>query len=132
LSESNLYLAKAVFDVYLAKVSDDKLLEAKEIIAIANKFAYQDDGVGSDPYYAEVQYKKAYELAGAGAYDSDSQFRRAFNQERLREYQAAFDEYRNLIINFSDLAVKHKIYFRMGVLAAYGLKDTELASVYFL
>ena len=132
LEEGHAYLAKAVFDNYLNRLSDNKELQAKETVAIANKFVDNGREEGLDPMYAETMYKKAYELIGQAAFDSQSQYRRAFNLERLKEFERAIDEYKNLIHAYPDYAQKSEIYFRLGVLAAYAQKNIDQAQEYFL
>ncbi|MEK7849288.1 MAG: tetratricopeptide repeat protein [Candidatus Omnitrophota bacterium] len=132
LSEGNAYLAKSLFDVYLNSFSGDLELKARETVALADRFANGDTAEGLDPVFAEEMYKKAYDSAGNAAFKSDSLYRRAFNLERMKEFNAAYDGYNDLLSNDPDYARKQNIYFRMGVIAAYAKKDTEKAAEYFL
>ena len=132
LSEGNAYLAKALFDAYLNSLSKDNELKARETVAVADKFANGDAIEGLDPVFAEEMYKKAYDLAGFAVFNSDSSYRRAFNLERMKEFDSAYDGYGDLLINNPDYAKKQNIYFRMGVIAAFAKKDIDKAEEYFL
>lgn len=132
LSEDNVYLAKSVFDIYLNQLSGNTDEMAKETVAVANKFAHQDKKDGIDPFYAETLYKKAYDLSGRKAFDSSSQYRRAFNLERLKEYEPALNEYKSLLDAYADYAPKANILFRVGVLTAYAAKNISAAEEYFV
>ncbi|MFH1691544.1 MAG: tetratricopeptide repeat protein [Candidatus Omnitrophota bacterium] len=131
LSQANAYLAKTVLELYLDQIKDDAAL-ASELVLAADKFATKDSGEALDPLYAEALYHKAFELAGPGVFSASFQYRRAFNLERLKEYDQAFTEYQNLLSNYADYEFKQEIYFRLGVLAAYAKKDIDLACGYFL
>jgi TolA-binding protein len=131
LSEGNAYLAKSLFDVYLNSLSGDKELKARETVAVADKFANGDATEGLDPVFAEEMYKKAFDSAGIAAFKSDSLYRRAFNLERMKEFNSAYDGYNDLLLNSPDLAKKQNIYFRLGVIAAYVKKDVAQAMEYF-
>lgn len=130
-SQANAYLAKTVLDLYLSQIKEDTVL-ASELLSAADKFAIQDSGQALDPLYAEALYHRAFELVGPGVFSGFSQYRRAFNLERLKEYDQAFTEYQNLLNNYPDYDHKQELYFRLGVLAAYAKKDIDLAREYFL
>ncbi len=132
LSEGNAYLAKTLFDVYLSSLSADKELMARETVGVADKFANGDAVEGLDPVFAEEMYRKAFDAAGKAAFDSSSSYRRAFNLERMKEFNAAYDGYNDLLAGSPDYADKQNIYFRLGVIAAYAKKDTAKAIEYFL
>ncbi len=130
-SADKAYLAKALLSLYFNELKEDPLVSA-EIVATADKFAVQDSGEAMDPLYAENLYAKAFVLAGVSAFSSASQYRRAFNLERIKEYHQAFEAYQNLLDNYPDYGNKQEIYYRLGVLAAYAKKDIALACGYFL
>ncbi|OIO35370.1 MAG: hypothetical protein AUJ74_06405 [Candidatus Omnitrophica bacterium CG1_02_44_16] len=132
LNEGNAYLAKSLFDVYINSFSDNKELRAREIIAVADKFANGDAAEGLDPAFAEEMYRKAFEQAGKVAFNSNSSYRRAYNLERMKEFSAAYDGYNGLLADSPDYAGKQNIYFRLGVIAAYAKKDAGKAAEYFL
>lgn len=131
LAQGDAYLAKAASELYFSQLTDHSIL-AGELALLADKFAINDAGIGLDPSYAEAIYQRAYDLAGISIFSSASQYRRAFNLERLKEYERAFQEYKNLLDNFPDYDRKQEIYFRLGVLAAYAKKNIDLAQSYFL
>lgn len=131
LAQGDAYLAKAALELYFSQLTDHSIL-AGELVLLADKFAINDAGIGLDPSYAETIYQRAYHLAGISIFSDLSQYRRAFNLERLKEYEQAFQEYKNLLDNFPDYDRKQEIYFRLGVLAAYAKKNIDLAQSYFL
>lgn len=131
LDAGNVYLAKALFENYLSQLKSDKDLQAKETVAIADKFIHTGFKEGLDPVYAESLYLQAAERSKA-AFDGSSLYRRAYNLERLKEFRSAYDQYKDLIARFSDAVPLNEINFRCGVLSAYALKDIETANAYFL
>lgn len=130
LSAGNAYLAKVLLSFYLDGLKEDSVV-SRETVLTADKFAVQDSGEALDPLYAESLYAKAFETAGFSAFSGTSQYRRAFNLERIKEYTQAFEAYQNLLNNFPDYDYKQEIYYRLGVLAAYAKKDIVLACEYF-
>ncbi|MFH0940460.1 MAG: hypothetical protein V1840_01205 [Candidatus Omnitrophota bacterium] len=132
LNEGNAYLAKSLFDVYLNSLSKDSELMARETVAVADKFANGDATEGLDPVFAEEMYKKAYDMAGPAAFKSDSSYRRAFNLERMKKFDAAFAQYKELLSIYPDYNSRLEIFFRLGILAAYAIKDINTAEGYFL
>lgn len=132
LNDNNIYLAKTLFGAFLSKISDVKALLARETVGIAGLFAHQGRTDGPDPVFAEEMYKKAYDLSGAAAFDSGSQYRRAFNLERMKEFERAIEEYKNLLELDKDYGAKQKVLFRLGVLTAYAAKNVSAAEDYFL
>ncbi len=132
LKEGNAYLAKSLFAAYVAKIADNKELMARELVAIANRFANDGRKEALDPVYAEEMYKKAYETAGSVAFDAASQYGRAFNLERLKEFRETAIEYKHLLDTYPDYAAKQNVYFRLAVLSAYAEKNIIQAQEYFL
>ncbi len=133
LKEGNAYLAKTIFEAYLNKFDKDKETDAlaKEMVALAGKFAHSGREEGLDPVYAETMYKKAFDLAGIAAFDEDSQYLRAFNLERMKEFESGMSQYKGELANYPDDARKPEVYFRLGVLAAYAGKSIVLGEEYF-
>ncbi len=131
LSENNTYLSKTLFNAYLKSLKEDKILKAKETVQIANFFANDGSKEGIDPVFAEDLYKSAFSDAGVSAFDADSQYRRAFNLERMREYSAAAKEYSEFLNSFSSNSLKESVEFRLGVINAYVFKDIDTALSYF-
>ena len=131
LKEGHVYLAKSVFGTYLDRLSGKNELQAREMVAIADKFAYNGGEEGLDPMFAETMYKKAFDLAGAAAFNKDSQYLRAFNLERMKDSEGSVNEYKNLLTAYPDYPSKQEVYFRIGVLAAYAQKNIALAEEYF-
>ncbi len=131
LTEGNSYLAKTLFKAYLDNLASNKLLKAKETVAVAGFFAHKDSGEGFDPVFAESLYKQAFDDAGMAAYEAPSEYRRAFNLERMKESASAVVEYKKILTNYRDYSDKFGVLFRLGVLSAYALGDIESALGYF-
>jgi tetratricopeptide (TPR) repeat protein len=135
LEKNEVDLSISLFDIYLEKVLASKK-EKNEIIntmvSIGERFAHFGWKEGLDCSYAEKIYKKVENLYGAKTLDIFSQYARAYNLERLKDYRACVEEYSKLLINYPDYQDKDKIYFRIGILDAYVLNKIDEAKKYFL
>lgn len=131
LLKGNVYLAKALFEAYLVRLSDTKEAWAKEVVLAADKFAHRGAGAPLDPVYAETLYKKAFDAAGDAAFGSSSQYRRAFNLERMKDFDACIEQYSRLLSAYPDYADRAKVCFRLGVLEAYARRNIPAATAYF-
>lgn len=130
LSESNIYLAKALYEAYI-KGLDGSQGYAQKLVLVADKFADNGWKEGIDPFYAEDLYKKATEIASVEAFDAYSQYLRALNLERMRNYKQAFQEYKKFLDSYSQDSKRAEVCFRMAVLAAYEQQNISLADEYF-
>lgn len=131
LEQKNIYLAKSLFGSYLEQFKDDNALLAKELVLVADEFAHKGSQDAADPVYAEELYQKAFGLAGKDAFGADSQYRRAFNLERLKDHQAALREYEIVANNDPDESRRREAMFRSGVISFYGVKDLKKAKAFF-
>ncbi|HQP91264.1 MAG TPA: hypothetical protein PLU24_01150, partial [Candidatus Omnitrophota bacterium] len=131
LGQGNVYLAKKLFEAYLGTFGEDKAARAKATVEIAGLFANKDTGEAIDPVYAEELYKKSFDGSGMQVFDESAQYRRAFNLERMKENGPASTEYKNLLSNYKDYEDKYFVLFRLGVLSAYALRQTETSMEYF-
>jgi tetratricopeptide (TPR) repeat protein len=127
-----VFLAKSLYEAYLGQLSDNKDLAAKETVSVADKFAATGKEDGLDPSYAESMYQKAFNLAGQAAFDAEAQYRRAHNLERMKDLQAASRQYKSLLDNYKEGALRKEVYFRLGVLSAYAEKNIPKGQEYFL
>ncbi|MDD5019995.1 MAG: hypothetical protein PHH75_05250 [Candidatus Omnitrophica bacterium] len=130
--QKNIYLAKTLFEGYLEQFAGDPEVLAKETVLVADKFAHQGYEEALDPVYAESLYQKAFDLAGQKAFTSSSQYSRAFNLERMKEYIPAFEAYGRFLEAYPQESRRREVEFRRGVLAAYAKKDTASALEIFL
>ncbi len=132
LDEGNLYLAKSMYAIFLKGIEDDKV-RARAMVEIANRFAHPGDAEALDPVYAEELYQRAMDVEGPQAFDQEGVYRRAYNLERLKDYEGALKSYGQWIASYraSDKARAAQVLFREGALAAYGLADTEKAKMFF-
>lgn len=127
LRQKNIYLSKALYEAYLAAFSSDPAALAKELVLVADRYAHSGTEEALDPVYAESLYQKAFELKGAEAFDSSSQYRRAYNLERMKEFVPAVKEYEQTALTDADPVRQREEYFRTAVLRAYALKDIPAA-----
>lgn len=135
LAESKVDLAVSLYDAYLEKITalgQDKNSLIKQMFDVAEKFANSGWNQGLDPFFAERVYAKVESSYNIGAFDELSQYRRAYNLERIKEYENCFNEYLKLVNNFPDYKDKDRIYFRLGVLSAYEFDKIDQAREYFL
>jgi len=131
LNEDNMFLAKSLYEAYLGQLADNKDLAAKETVSVADKFVATGKEDGLDPGYAEAMYQKAYDLIGQAAFDVGAQYRRAYNLERMKDFQAAGRQYQGLLDNYKEGVPQKEIYFRLGVLSAYAEKNIPKGLEYF-
>jgi tetratricopeptide (TPR) repeat protein len=137
--EGNLYLAKTLYGTLLERIGKDGD-RAREMVDIAGCFAHPGIAEALDPVYAEELYQKAMDLAGAAVFGLEALYRRAFNLERLKDYEEALQAYGQWAEAFgaadrvptaADKARRPEVAFRRAVLSAYGLRDTEKAKQFF-
>lgn len=128
VQQKNIYLAKTLFEGYLESFAGDPEILAKETVLVADKFAHQGYEEALDPVYAESLYQKAFELAGQKAFASSSQYSRAFNLERMKDFEAALKEYEKVLSDYPDFSASAEVEFRASVLRAYAVKDIQGAS----
>ena len=128
VQQKNIYLAKTLFEGYLEQFAGDPEVLAKETVLIADKFAHQGYEEALDPVYAESLYQKAFDLAGQKAFTAPSQYSRAFNLERMKDFEAALKEYGKVLSDYPDFSAPAEVEFRASVLRAYAIKDIKGAS----
>ena len=131
VQQKNIYLAKTLFEGYLESFAGDPEVLAKETVLIADKFAHQGSEEALDPVYAEGLYQKAFDLAGQKAFAVASQYSRAFNLERMKDFEAALKEYEKVLSDYPDFSALVEVEFRASVLRAYVVKDIQGASASF-
>ncbi len=130
--EDNLYLAKSMYGIFLKRIEDDKV-RARAMVEIAGHFAHPGDSEALDPVYAEELYQKATDAIGREAFDQEGVYRRAYNLERLKDYEAALKIYGEWVASYraSDKARCAEVLFREAALTAFGLADAGKAKTFF-
>ncbi|MFA5038054.1 MAG: hypothetical protein WC732_00055 [Candidatus Omnitrophota bacterium] len=131
IRQKNIYLSKTLFEGHLEQFSSDPEALARELVFIADKYAHQGVEEALDPVYAEALYQRAFELKGAQAFTPDSQYHRAFNLERMKDFESALRQYEPVSSGDPEPVRRREALFRCGVLAAYGLNDLARALSYF-
>jgi len=132
LKEDKVDLAASLYDIYLEKIissPEGEHMAIREMVAIAEIFAHSGWQEGLDPFYAEKVYAKIESLFGKEVY-SDWQYKRAYNLERSKEYEACLSEYSKLLNNFPKFKQKDRVYFRLGVIHAYIFNKIDKAREY--
>ena len=100
LDENNADLSVSLYDAYTDKLvnsQQDKTEIIKQMLDVAEKFRHTGWQEGKDPFFAERLYAKLESLYGLEAFDAVSQYKRAYNLERIREYESCLKEYLKLV-----------------------------------
>jgi len=135
LKKDKVNLAVSLYSAYLDRLTgipEDRDAIIKEMFDIAEKFEHPGWREGIDPFFAEKLYEKIESLYNVESFDEFSQLQRAYNLERIKEYESCFGEYLRLIDIFPNYQDKDRIYFRLGILSAYEFNKIDEAKEYFL
>ena len=129
-------LSVSLYEILIERLLENSPEDNSLIIAkmkdIASKFIHTGWSQAPDAFFAESVYKKIQNLKGQEAFDLKTQFNRAYNLERLKEYTLCVKEYESLISRFPKYKQRDRVYFRLGVISAYLLKNVEEAKSYFI
>jgi len=125
-------LSVSLYDIYIEKIlqnkSEDSIIPSiSEMKKIAQKFAHPGWLEAPDGFFAESVYERMEKIMSRAVFDMKSQLSRAYNLERLKEYDLCVREYYNLLTRFPKYDEPDKVYFRLGVIYAYLLKDVPKA-----
>ena len=135
LERNKVDLAASLFESYLERLTseqEDTGVTIQEMFVIAKRFAHSGWVEGLDPFYAEQVYEKIYAFYEQEAFSGSSQYDRAYNLERSKEYEPCLQEYLKLVDDYPEYEDRDRIYFRLGVISAYSFQDVEQAREYFL
>lgn len=135
LKEKRIDLAVSLYDTYLDKLTKsthEPGYVIQEMLASAELFAHTGWKEGLDPFYAENIYKRIESKFSRQAFDAMSQYGRAYNLERTRDYEASVEQYKILISDFPEFSPQAPVYFRMGIINVYALNRIEEAQKLFL
>ena len=119
--------SQRVYSIYLEKLITS-LQENKEsrLISLAKQLAYRDNNIGN-PFFAEEIFKKIEELNPNFILDEQTQYLRAYNLEKLKQYKDAYLQYQILVGNYPRSSRYAEVLFKMGVISAYILRDIDTA-----
>ena len=121
-----------VYDIYLSglatSLEEDR--EAK-LISLAKQLAYRDNSV-VNPFFAEEVFKKVNELNPDLILDEQTQYLRAYNLEKIKQYKEAYPQFQILVQNYPQSVHYAEAIFKMGVISAYILQDIPAAQAYFI
>jgi TolA-binding protein len=123
--------SQRVYSIYL-----DKLLASLEenqeerLISLAEELAYRENAM-VDPFFAEEVFKKIDEINPDLVLDESTQYLRAYNLEKIKQYKDAFRQYRILTDSYLQSPHYAEAIFKMGVISAYIMRDIPSAQACF-
>jgi TolA-binding protein len=123
--------SQKVYKIYLERMIAT-LSENKEsnLISLAKELAFSEDGRGN-PFFAEEVFKKLEGISPDFILDEQTQYLRAYNLEKSKQYEDAYRQYRILADNYPRTSHYKEALFKMGVICAYVLTDIPAAFDYF-
>ena len=129
--QGNLELSEAIYDVYMGRISAyPKGKSIPILIEIAKSFAYKDEGL-KDAFYAEKVFKKIEDLDKEEAFNEELIYLRAFNLEKVKEYDQAKNIYINLVQRFPNSVYAVEADFKTAIIFTYVLRDIKNGRSYF-
>lgn len=130
--EGNLNLAESVFDIYIKRISKtlDPEKFIKELFEIASLFVYKPQGL-FDLAYAEETYAKIESLGQKDVFNQATIYLRAFNLEKLEDYQGTAALYLQLIRLYPETKNFDEVVYKIAMINAYALANIDEAKKYF-
>jgi hypothetical protein len=130
--ESNLELAQILYDIYIERITKTRPQEEfmPLLFDIANLFTYKAKGV-NDAFYAEKIFERIEGIAGKDVFEEEQLYLRAFNLEKIKEYQKAKDNYVDLLSRFPNTKYADQIYYKLGIIYTYIIGDIKTGKDYF-
>jgi len=130
--EGNLDLAETVYDIYMDRISKTLPVEKliPELFETASLFVYKQTGL-YDMAYAEKVYAKIEGLGQKNSFNQESIYLRAFNLEKSKDYKRACELYLQLIQLYPDTKYFDEAVYKIALINAYALADTQRAKEYF-
>jgi len=130
--EKNLELAQTVYDIYIEQsaksFTPDKFIQ--ELFEIADMFTYRPNSL-HDMAYAEKIYTKIDASGQKNAFSQEQIYMRAFNLEKMKEYQKAREHYLGLVQLYADTKHFDEAVYKIAMIDAYALADIKEAKSYF-
>lgn len=123
--------SQKVYKIYLERLTA-ALSENKEqnLISLAKELAFSEDARGN-PFFAEEVFKKLQEINPDFVLDGQTQYLRAYNLERIKQYEQAYEQYGILVKRYPGEPHYKEGLFKMGVICVYVLADVPAAFDYF-
>ena len=124
--------SQKVYKIYLERMIAT-LSENKEsnLISLAKELAFSEDD-GGNPFFAEEVFKKIEGISPDFILDEQTQYLRAYNLEKCKQYEDAYRQYRILVDNYPQTSYYKEALFKMGVICTYVLTDIPAAFDYFM
>jgi tetratricopeptide (TPR) repeat protein len=122
VQQKNIYLAKTLFEGYLEQFTGDPDILARETVLIADKFAHRGRQEALDLFMPKVFIKKRSTCWSEGLFGHVA-IQRAFNLERMKDFEAAMKEYGKILSDYPDFSDQAEVEFRIAVLRAYAVRD---------
>ncbi|MDD5246312.1 MAG: hypothetical protein PHS09_02835 [Candidatus Omnitrophica bacterium] len=131
-NQKNMDLAQLLYDAYIEKLlsGKDKAKAVTALQEIAQKFTYRDQEP-NDPAYAEKIFAELESLGGEGVFNEKLIYLRAYNLEKLHEFEKAALAYQALIKNFANSERVPEAKFKAGVINAYIMRQVDEGKKYF-
>ena len=118
----NLYLERLI-----ASLQEDKEFQ---LVSLAKQLVYRDNEI-TNLFFAEEVFKKIDQLNPDFILDEQTQYLRAYNLEKIKQYKDAYLQYQTLVQSYPQTSYYAEALFKMGVISAYVLKDISGACDYF-
>jgi len=119
-----------IYNIYLGKlVSSLKEDRDSKLISLAKQLSYRDGQI-CNPFFAEEVFKKLKEISPDLTLDEETQYLRAYNLEKIKQYSGSYPQYQVLVENYPRSAYCSEALFKMGLMCAYILGDIPTAVDY--
>ncbi|MFH1678889.1 MAG: hypothetical protein ABH914_04660, partial [Candidatus Omnitrophota bacterium] len=123
--------SQKIYDIYLEKlIVSLKADKEARLISLATQLAYHDNGM-SNPFFAEEIFKKIKGLNPGLALNEQTQYLRAYNLEKIKQYNDAYLQYWILVKSYPLSSHYREAIFKMGVISAYIIGDIPAAQEHF-
>jgi tetratricopeptide (TPR) repeat protein len=126
--EGNLDLAETVYDIYIERISKSLAAEKliPELFEVASLFVYKQTGLYDMPY-AEKIYAKIDSLGQQNSFGQEAIYLRAFNLEKINDYEMAGELYSELVKLYPDTRHFDEVVYKIAMIDVYVSSDLQKA-----
>jgi len=132
--EDDIYLSTQIYDQYIERLIKEGFLKEeiyKNLISIIKKFSDYGQRDVKSPDYAESLFLRLKEYLGEEL-DEETQYLRAYNLQRKKEYLRCAEEYETLLKSYPQTRYRDEVEFKLGIIYLYELGDTQKALDYLM